>query len=400
MKGLFVFRQDLRCHDHPLLLRAVNECEQLDLFLLVPKDLERWAQARRVFWDQSVQDLQQQISDKGSSLSIVTSLPNTRIYDVCYASTIFSYNEDKEIPKDGTWITEVVDQLFHDYQIKPMTQQFTSFRKQVEEGLYSRASIPESSIESLPPRVTQNPPVAFSMKSKECDSILFKGGERAARAHLKQYFWERRLASTYKETRNEMLGANFSTKFSPYLALGCLSPLAIERELKLYEKEVEKNESTYWIFFELLWREFFRVMYQKYGIAFFRKRGLKEAPPIFVNDGELFEKWCTGQTGVDIVDACMKELLATGYMSNRGRQIVASYLINEYNLDWTLGASFFEKHLIDYDVYSNWGNWMYLAGVGFDPRPRRWFDPEKQAKIYDPRGEFRELWLSSYREKD
>ena len=84
----------------------------------------------------------------------------------------------------------------------------------------------------------------------------------------------------------------------------------------------------------------------------------------------------------------MHQLVQTGWMSNRGRQIVASCLVNELGLDWRYGAAFFEKHLVDYDVASNYGNWQYIAGVGCDPRGGRHFNLEKQAEIFDPDGVF------------
>ena len=90
----------------------------------------------------------------------------------------------------------------------------------------------------------------------------------------------------------------------------------------------------------------------------------------------------------------MKQLNHTGYMSNRGRQIVASCFIHELGLDWRYGATYFEQQLIDYDVASNWGNWQYLAGVGADPRGCRQFNLKKQTQQHDPKGEFMDKWLS------
>ena len=104
------------------------------------------------------------------------------------------------------------------------------------------------------------------------------------------------------------------------------------------------------------------------------------------------EAWINGKTGVDFVDANMIELKLTGFMSNRGRQNVASYFCNDLKLDWRLGAAYFEQQLIDYDVCSNWGNWAYLAGVGNDPRGQRTFNTEKQALDYDKDGAYRKLW--------
>jgi deoxyribodipyrimidine photo-lyase len=89
----------------------------------------------------------------------------------------------------------------------------------------------------------------------------------------------------------------------------------------------------------------------------------------------------------------MRELKLTGFMSNRGRQNVASYFIDQLKQDWRIGARYFEQQLIDYDVSSNWGNWAYQAGVGNDPRGKRVFDTQKQAKDYDGKMEYRRLWL-------
>jgi deoxyribodipyrimidine photo-lyase len=91
----------------------------------------------------------------------------------------------------------------------------------------------------------------------------------------------------------------------------------------------------------------------------------------------------------------MVELKQTGFLSNRGRQVVASYLIHDLQCDWRWGARWFESQLVDYDVCSNWGNWMYLAGVGNDPRKNRYFNIRKQTKKYDPQGVYVQTWLKN-----
>ena len=107
----------------------------------------------------------------------------------------------------------------------------------------------------------------------------------------------------------------------------------------------------------------------------------------------MFEKWARGETGVPFVDASMRELLHTGWMSNRSRQNVASFLVKDLHLDWRMGAEWFESLLLDHDVSSNYGNWNYSAGIGTDPRLDRKFNVVKQALDYDPDGEFVKLWL-------
>lgn len=155
------------------------------------------------------------------------------------------------------------------------------------------------------------------------------------------------------------------------------------------------NESTYWLVFELLWRDFFRFMFKKHQTKLFQAAGITSEKTIPKSVGEkLLNTWVNGTTGVGFIDANMRELQLTGFMSNRGRQNVASYLCNDLKLDWRYGAAYFEQQLIDYDVCSNWGNWAYLAGVGNDPRENRYFNIEKQAQDYDKNKAFRNLWLN------
>ena len=221
----------------------------------------------------------------------------------------------------------------------------------------------------------------------------FPGGERAAWKRIRDYFWKGDHLHRYKETRNGLLGANFSTKFSPWLALGCLSPRDIHREVIRYESERVANRSTYWLVFELLWREYFHWLLHKYGDRFFHHGGIRGRAPRSRPDPERILAWCEGCTGVPFVDANMRELNDTGYMSNRGRQNVASFLVKDLKQDWRVGAEYFESRLLDYDVASNWGNWNYVAGVGTDPREDRYFNVLLQARRYDPEGSYVRHWL-------
>ena len=199
-------------------------------------------------------------------------------------------------------------------------------------------------------------------------------------------------ASHYKEQRNELDGWGNSSKFSPWLANGNLSVRKICFNLNNYEQQNGANESTYWLFFELLWREYFQWYAHHHGKRLFTFQGIKQQKPLTSFYPERFRKWCSGNTPYPIVNACMKQLNVTGFMSNRGRQIVASCLVNELAVDWRHGAAFFEQQLLDYDVASNWGNWQYLAGVGADPRGKRHFDLEKQTRQYDPDALFINKW--------
>jgi deoxyribodipyrimidine photo-lyase len=240
-----------------------------------------------------------------------------------------------------------------------------------------------------------------SLGFQEVDNLSltgFVGGETAALNRLNEYLWQNEGILKYKETRNELLGKNFSSRFSPWLALGCISPKRIYQEIRKFERERKANESTYWLIFELLWRDFFRLMGKKYKNQIFKPQGPRNIKNTRLNsDMHCFQKWADGETGVPFIDANMRELNQTGFMSNRGRQVVASFLSKDLKLNWLLGAEYFESNLIDYDVCSNYGNWNYIAGVGSDPREDRMFNIQTQMAKYDAAGTFVKYWLPQLR---
>jgi deoxyribodipyrimidine photo-lyase len=237
----------------------------------------------------------------------------------------------------------------------------------------------------------------------------FAGGERAACAHVQQYL-ARQLPHTYKATRNGLMGVDYSSKWSPWLATGALSPRWAYAQLQQFEAEHGATNSSYWLWFELLWRDYFRLLHLQHSTSMqqlcklYRYQGLgghslaSQAPPYDAktapssgNTSNL-QQWVQGRTGQPLVDAGMRELAATGYLGNRMRQIVASYWVHDLQGDWRTGAAWFESQLLDYDVYSNQGNWLYISGRGTDPRGGRRFNPMKQTQDHDPEGHYQRLW--------
>ncbi|ORY50805.1 cryptochrome [Rhizoclosmatium globosum] len=234
-------------------------------------------------------------------------------------------------------------------------------------------------------------------KSQPSVSFPFKGGETAALARLKAYMSG--PIAKYKETRNGLLGSDYSTKFSPYLAWGCLSARTIIHAMRPLTAKAQ--DGTYWAWFELLWRDYFYFVARDYGNMLFYPTGLTDTPVkagyTHAPTNPKFVAWCEGRTGVPFVDANMRELKATGFMSNRGRQNVASFLVKDLGVDWRLGAEWFEAMLLDHDPCSNYGNWLYVAGWGNDPRQAtegdgRYFNVLKQARDYDPKAEYVLAW--------
>ena len=130
----------------------------------------------------------------------------------------------------------------------------------------------------------------------------------------------------------------------------------------------------------------------KHGNKLFRIGGILEKDYQWKTNQNKINQWINGETNEPFVNANMIELKKTGWMSNRGRQNVASYFAKNLELDWRIGASYFESVLLDYDVHSNYGNWIYVSGVGNDPRDRK-FNVKLQAERYDGNGKFQRLWL-------
>ncbi|KAM5347004.1 hypothetical protein ACJ41O_010009 [Fusarium nematophilum] len=257
----------------------------------------------------------------------------------------------------------------------------------------------------------------------------FTGGEDRAWDRLRHLVKTGGM-STYQDTRNGLLGTEFSTKLAGYLALGCLTARSIHEELLKLEDGTDpayarsrgfnrgENEGTRGIRFELLWRDYMRLCSHKFGARLFGVSGFKGArgeyekkwktadeataapdqdpPPAEIS--KIIDRFLEGTTGMGLIDASMRELYHTGYTSNRARQNVASFFTKHFCIDWRYGAEWYEMMLIDYDVASNWANWQYVAGVGNDPRgDARIFNPVKQAFDYDINGAYVRTWVPEVR---
>ena len=247
----------------------------------------------------------------------------------------------------------------------------------------------------------------------------FHGGEMTGHERIKHLIRTGNM-STYKDTRNGMLGLDFSTKLSAWLALGCVTARQIHELLTDFEegktdlgKGVQgygkgENKGTAAVRFELLWRDYMRLCTKKFGPRLFRVEGFRndisypwKYPQKDKETQMKVNRFLSGTTGIGLIDASMRELFLTGYTSNRARQNVASFLAKHLGIDWRIGAEWYESLLTDYDLSSNWGNWQYTAGVGNDPRGEaRVFNPVKQAFDYDPNGAYVKNWVEELRQLD
>lgn len=434
---IYWFRQDLRLHDQPALQQAVKYALDHQVWLLpiyiadadhdsqTAWDFVRVGPRRQAWTAMAVQGLAEQLDHldsqlltfKGQPVEILTGLCHflqqpllvcediRAPYEVLQVQTL----QERGVQVQTIWQSTLMAPETLPFAPEEVPDTFTRFRQILEKN-HVKPAPPLPPVRQMPPlppasvlaacfclpqiwpdvsatlSPPQDPRTAFPMASPG-----FQGTEQAALAHVNAYC-RRGLPSTYKITRNELMGVDYSTKWSPWLATGALSARQAWSAIARFEKTQGANESTYWICFELLWRDHFRWLHCKHGGQLYRSQGLTDLPAP-AHHPSAFQKWCRGETGQPFIDAAMRELALTGYLSNRMRQNVASYLIHDLQCDWRAGAAWFESQLIDFDVYSNQGNWLYLAGRGTDPRGSRRFNTAKQAGDYDPEGAYQQLWL-------
>ena len=426
---LFWFRNDLRLHDQPALHAACSGDTRYLLPVVCLPDLEetspwgfvRFGPHRRAWLASALQALDAQLARLNCPLLVCpgpTAAALPMLARAVGASAVVC--EDIAAPQEQAeiaalhaagvavrtiWQSSLLDPAGLPWATDALPASFTPFRHAVERAqLNPPAPLPPPSTLPPWPPGAEVPPhlscAASSLIEQACavdvrssfpyGAAGFEGGESAALAHLGQYL-ARQLPVTYKQTRNGLSGADYSSKWSPWLATGALSARRIVAELRRFEAEQGASEGSYWLWFELLWRDYFRFVHLQHGRKLYLAQGLGQ-PAATPPNARGFERWCQARTGEPLVDAAMCELMSSGYLSNRLRQVVASYLVHELGGDWRAGAAWFESQLVDYDVYSNQGNWLYIAGRGTDPRGGRRFNVVKQTAEHDPSGEYRRLW--------
>jgi len=429
---LYWFKHDLRIHDMPGLSSMDPQDRLLAIYVFDPRHtmnteygFPKMGKKRQCFLEQTVLALQQKLRTIGNDLLLFDGKPEEIIPILIERYDIDAIHTEKEhAPEEVGVITALKLQvqipiiefesrtLYQErelpWAISQMPRVFTEFRKGIERfNGYQITPYPSSEV-SKPPEVVDisdihhrwSGPQYLNAQYHPKAAIRAIGGENEGLKRLHEYTFGTHGIATYKETRNGLIGDAYSSKFSPWLAVGAVSARTIMHTVNEYESQFGANDSTYWMKFELLWREFFQWTLQKYGRRLFYSGGIRGIKNKNSWNQEVFDSWRFGETKDPFVNANMKELFLTGFMSNRGRQNVASYLVHELKQDWRIGASWFESTLIDYDVASNWGNWMYLAGVGNDPRQDRVFNTKKQADMYDPNGEYQQCWLHEYMAKN
>ncbi|MGO4913073.1 DASH family cryptochrome [Leeuwenhoekiella sp. W20_SRS_FM14] len=427
--NLVWFKNDLRTIDHTgLSLASKTKNPTIAIYCFDPKQFKKdrfgfkkTEKYRAQFLIETVTELRENLEKLNITLFIFNEEPEFAIpklvknYQVerIYFQKEWTFEERNIIEgvrvncPDGTSLIETFDQfLWHPEDLpysnySEIPEVFTNFRKYCEKQVDVRPIVnkidafPNENLISQSTQIPSLHDLGFSdFEIDKRTAFPFNGGENQANLRIQEYFWETKKLQYYKNTRNGLVGKDYSSKLSAWLANGSISARMIYWEVQKFEKEVNKNDSTYWLIFELIWRDFFKYVSLKHGDSIFKIGGILNADYDWDSNEHTRKNWINGTTKYDFVNANMLELSNTGWMSNRGRQNVASFWAKESKQDWRIGAAYFESLLIDYDVHSNYGNWIYNSGVGNDPRDRI-FNIKSQAERYDESGTFTRLWLQN-----
>ena len=403
------FRNDLRLHDNEVVYRAMRMCQQgrassvLPVYVfdsrtfgVTPWGNPKTGGFRAQFQLECVSDLRSRLQAIGSDLYVAVGKPEEVLPSLNPSAVLWQQqvtHEELEVdralqracgsrgvglePVWGHTLYHLDDLPFQNTSPTPngdyltdFPDVFTPFRTKTEARATVRPVFPTPGQGDLPlseehktflqqqmPKLVDLPGPP-QLPPRDPRAVLdFRGGETAALARLSYYLFESKRVATYFQTRNGLVGGDYSTKLAPWLAHGCVSPRHVFHELKRFEAAHEATKDTYWVVFELLCRDYFWLYALRHGRSMFwpgGPRGSKhvherypwQSPRTDAAAAHRFDKWKNGQTGWPFVDANMRELKATGFMSNRGRQNVSSFLVHDLTLDWRAGADWFESVLI------------------------------------------------------
>jgi len=413
-RSLFLFRRDLRLEDNLGLLAALKESESVvPAFIFDPMQVDKprheyFSEAAFVFLLNSLRELDDALRERKSKLYIFYGAPEEVVESLIKQDQItsvycnrdytpFARQRDETIA--ATCATQQVPLLeFSDLTLSPIetirTGQdspytvFTPFMRKA-----SQHTVPKPIANyyhnyytgTLNTKTTNWSKFTAEISERE---LVLQGGRNEA---LKILTHSKTWLSDYATRRNLTSDANGTSRLSAHHKFGTISI----RETFHAVKKTRADVTTY--ISELYWRDFYYYIALHFPSVFGRAF-LPWADNIkWLNDPDQFAAWCAGKTGVPLVDAGIRQLNHTGYMHNRARMVVASYLTKNLLIDWRWGERYFASQLIDYDPASNNGGWQWSASVGADPKPIRIFNPHTQAAKYDPEAKYIHKWVPGLR---
>lgn len=394
-----LFTRDLRVDDNPALAQACRNAETVVPLYVLDDDAKPPPNRRRFLAD-SLTDLRRSLRDLGGDLLVRRGDPVAEAIRVA-----------KDTGADGLALAEDFDRHARDLRarlaeacethrialrrfdavtivppgaLRPSTggdhyKVFTPYwRVWTTNGWRSRFEAPQSV--RLPDGVTGDDPAAVITTVADTSPGLITGGESAGLDR-----WHDWLDRDHDyPSIHDDLPADATTRMSAFLHFGCVSPLVMAADERAPEGLVR----------QLCWRDFYHQVLA--GFPDLDTRNYRPgASDDWADDEAGLHAWRHGETGVPLVDAGMRQLVAEGFMHNRARMVTASYLTKDLGIDWRLGAQWFDRWLADADVANNYGNWQWTAGTGNDSNPFRRFNPHRQAERFDPDGVYLDRYLKT-----
>lgn len=406
------FRNDLRLHDNEMLVEAIAKSEAiLPVYFFDPRHFDqssfhKSSVLRTNFLLESVADLRRSFQALGGDLCIVHGLPEDHIAELVAQYSISEVYHHREVApaetrvsanvEDRLWKIEVnlkhfIGHTLYNkedlpFPIKDIPDVFTQFRKKAERDAMVKACFDAPSAVSFVPDVEWGViPAAEALHAGKFTDIVegssrSHGGEQEGLTHLAELLMPDSSIYIKVSSRNPD-PSGYMSALSPWLSLGCLSPRMVYWAVKAAEERFGNNPNLSSLMMGLFKRDYFRFMFKKHGAAYLENT---------VSDGgegesaivdASYEQWKRGETGHGIIDGYMKSLAETGYLSNYGRMLAATFLIHVIKFDWMKGAAYFEEHLLDYTAASNWGNWKCIADSVSGVKSKNGFDVDKYLKV-------------------
>jgi len=402
MTSIWWIRRDLRLTDNPALHSALEAGSVIPVFILDPS-FSTQSPRRSSFLYEGLYALDKELRKRNSYLVIRKGKPLEelrKLFEETRADTIFAEEDFTPHAREReALISKILPlQLIHGQTVhhpkhvlkpdgRPYTV-YTPYSKTWKAKLNGFKLIPAPETINTPAGIKSDALPAYETNP------LFPSGEQEALARLEEFLHKRIYAYTDDRNRMDLDG---TSSLSPYLRFGMLglrqAVSAAKQAISTGRSAEAKHGAEVWLN-ELIWREFYiQILYHFPHVSKGSFNTSLANIPWRNNESE-FEAWKNGNTGMPIVDAAMRQLKQTGWMHNRARMIVASFLVKDLLIDWRWGEAWFMENLLDGDPAANNGGWQWTAGTGTDAAPYfRIFNPVLQSAKFDPHGDYIRKWV-------
>ena len=385
------FRRDLRINDHPALLAAIESADQvIPLFILDKKQIAEAGDKLLAYMGQSLRALDESLGNRlhiieGDQVTVLKELiEEYGVEEVHISAEYERYGAERDARVEAAGIKLV--RTGSPYAVAPGRvlkpsdatpyKVYTPFYRGWRTHGYRAPAVTPKKFAIVQPSAKYRSFPDFPVPDGE---QIIAAGEKAALARFEAF--TKNGLDSYDENRN-FAAIDGTSKMSTYLKFGEIHPRTLLENLG-------ENKAHDTFRKEIAWREFYADVLFNNPMTDLQYYAPKFAQMRYDKPGKNFEAWCEGKTGYPFVDAAMRQLVVEGWMHNRTRMVVASFLVKDLHLEWQIGERFFAQHLVDYDVASNAHGWQWTAGCGTDASPYyRIFNPIEQGKRFDENGDY------------